>query len=296
MAPGHFLRGYMPERFFDPYRLIQAKLVSIWNAFFMQLPNLLGAAVFLGLIWLLTRLMRRWIESITRRHNRDDLGELLSSIATFAIMLLGLLISTAIIFPSVSPSGILSTLGFGSVAIGFAFRDILQNLFAGVLIVINRPFRAGDAIAMGSYEGTVQRVEARATIIRTADGRRIAVPNSLLYTSPVTINTANSRRRDEIEVVLAPGQTQELTIDAIGASVAAELGKIDGVLDKPAPELIGQSIAADGLHAVVRWWTLSRGIDRQAVRAAAVAATARTIARITTQPVGSSPSSQASPA
>lgn len=278
----------MPERFFDPYRLIQAKLVSIWNAFFLQLPNLLGALVFLGVLWLLTRLIRRWVEGVTRRRQREDLGELLSSIATFAVMLLGLLISTAIIFPSVSPSGILSTLGFGSVAVGFAFRDILQNLFAGVLIVINRPFRAGDVIAMDKYEGTVQRVEARATIIRTADGRRIAMPNSLLYTSPVTINTANSRRRDEIEVVLAPGEA----IETIGQAVADELGRIEGVLDKPQPELVGQAIAADGLHAVVRWWTLSRGVDRQAVRAAVTAATARAIARAT----HSNPASQASPA
>jgi len=282
----------MPERFFDPYRLIQAKLVSIWNSFFMQLPNLLGAAVFLGLVWLLTRLIRRWIKSVTRRHSRDDLGELLSSIATFTIMLLGLLVSTAIIFPSVSPSGILSTLGFGSVAIGFAFRDILQNLFAGVLIVINRPFRAGDVIAMDKYEGTVQRVEARATIIRTADGRRVAVPNSLLYTSPVTINTANSQRRDELAVVLAPDQP----IEAIGESVTAELGKVEGVLDKPKPELVGQSIAADGLHAVVRWWTLSRGVDRQAVRAAAVAATTRAISHVSSTPTDSSTPPQASPA
>jgi small-conductance mechanosensitive channel len=264
----------MPERFFDPYRLIQAKLVSIWNSFFMQLPNLLGAVLFMLVLWLLTRLIRRWVEGMTRRRQREDLGELLSSIATFAVMLLGLLISTAIIFPSVSPSGILSTLGFGSVAVGFAFRDILQNLFAGVLIVINRPFRTGDVIAMDKYEGTVQRVEARATIIRTADGRRIAVPNSLLYTSPVTINTANSQRRDEIEVVLAPGQA----VEAIGESVAAELGRVEGVLDKPGPEMVGQAIAADGLHAVVRWWTPTRGVDRQAVRAAAVAATARAIA------------------
>lgn len=274
----------MPERFFDPYRLIQSKLVSMWNAFFSQLPNLLGAVVFLVLLWLLTRLIRRWIARLTRRRHREDLGALLSSIATFGIMLLGALISMAIIFPSISPSGILSTLGFGSVAVGFAFRDILQNLFAGVLIVINRPFRAGDVITMDKYEGTVQRVEARATIIRTADGRRIAVPNSLLYTSPVTINNANAQRRDELAVVLAPGQA----VDTIGEAVMGELGRVDGVLDKPAPELVGQSITVDGLHAVVRWWTLTRGVNRQAVRAAAVAATMRAIAS-TNVPASPSP-------
>jgi len=264
----------MGERFFDPYRLIQAKLVSMWNMFFMQLPNLLGALVFLVVLWLLTRLLHRWINLLTKRHKRDDLGELLSSIATFMVMLLGLLVSTPIIFPSVSPSGILSALGFGSVAVGFAFRDILQNLFAGVLIVITRPFHAGDVIAMDKYEGTVERVEAPATIIRTADGRRIALPNSLLYTSPVTINTANASRRDEIEVVLAVGQD----LDAVTHAISDAVAQVDGVLDKPGPELVGQAMVGDGLHATVRWWTAARGVSRPSIHSAVVRAIARAVA------------------
>jgi small-conductance mechanosensitive channel len=264
----------MQERFFDPYRLIQAKLVDIWNLFFLQLPNLLGGLVFLILLWLVTRVLRRWIMSLTHRRKRGDLGELLASITTAAVMGLGLLISAAIVFPSVTPSGILSTLGIGSVAIGFAFRDILQNLFAGVLIVITRPFIAGDVIATDKYEGTVERVEARATIIRTSDGRRVAIPNSILYTAPVTINTANSSRRDEFEVILAPGQEMDAVVEAISGSVA----EVDGVLKSPGPEVVGQAMSGDGLHALVRWWTPTRGANRIAIHSEVVHAVSRAVA------------------
>ena len=82
------------------------------------------------------------------RRERHDLGAIFASMMFGAVMLVALLVAAVIVFPSVKPGDILSTLGIGSVAVGFAFKDILQNLFAGVLLLINRPFRRGDQIAL----------------------------------------------------------------------------------------------------------------------------------------------------
>lgn len=94
------------------------------------------------------------------------------------MQILAVLFAAAIVFPSVNPGGIFATRGVGSVAIGFAFEDILQNLLAGLLLLINRPYRTGDQIVVKGFEGTVEHIESRATLIKTYDGRRVTIPTA----------------------------------------------------------------------------------------------------------------------
>ena len=91
-------------------------------------------------------------------------------------------------------------LGIGGVAIGFAFRDILQNFLAGILLLVIKPFRIDDQIVFGEFEGTVEDIHTRATQIRTYDGHRIAIPNAKLFTESVAVNTALDARRLEYDV------------------------------------------------------------------------------------------------
>ena len=285
MVPHKDIEELQETVFASPYRLIEDKLAAIWNGFFNQLPNLIGAAVLLLLAWGATHVVRKWIHSLTQRRNREDLGGLLGSVAAAVVMTVFVLISAAIVFPSVSPSDIFSTLGIGSVAIGFAFRDILQNLFAGILIVINRPFQRDDVIAVQGNEGTVERVEARATIIRTADGRRISIPNSIIYTAPLTINTANSFRRDEFPMVIQLGQDTETILPAIEQRVA----EVKGVLKNPPPRVFCETVAGDGLHVLVRWFTAAKGVNRAEVRSSVVDAIADVVVDMKVRLAGSPP-------
>jgi small-conductance mechanosensitive channel len=285
MVPIKGMEDLQETVFASPYRLIEDKLAAIWNSFFIQLPNLIGAAVLLLLAWGATHFVRKWIHALTRRRNREDLGGLMGSVATAVVMTVFVLIAAAIVFPSVSPSDIFSMLGIGSVAFGFAFRDILQNLLAGILIVINRPFQRDDVIAVEGNEGTVERVEARATIIRTADGRRISIPNSIIYTAPLTINTANSYRRDEFPMVIQLGQETETILPAIEAKVAA----LDGVLNNPSPRVFCETVAGDGLHVIVRWFTPAKGINRVEVRSEVVDAIADVVVEMKVRLAGAPP-------
>ncbi len=75
-----------------------------------------------------------------------------------------------------------TVLGLGSVAIGFALKDILSNLVSGVLLLVMRPFEIGDQIVIGETERTVEQIELRATQIRTYDGRLVLVPNGEAFT------------------------------------------------------------------------------------------------------------------
>ena len=84
----------------------------------------------------------------------------------------------------------------------FRSKDILQNLLAGILILIRQPFEIGDQIVSGGHEGTVEKIETRATLIRTYDGRRVVIPNSDIYTDAVIVNTAFAQRRTEHDVMI----------------------------------------------------------------------------------------------
>ena len=167
-------------------------------------------------------------------------------------MLLGVLVAVTVAFPSVTPAKLFSVLGVGGVAIGFAFKDIFQNLLAGILLLIRHPFRAGDEITTGGgFTGTVESVETRATYIRTYDGQRVIVPNSVIYTETVTVITAYDLLRSQYDVGIGYGDDV-----AHAKAVALEAVKgVDGVLADPAPDVLLWDLAGSSQNLRVRWWT-----------------------------------------
>jgi len=109
--------------------------------------------------------------------------------------LLGFLVAASIVAPSFQAADLIKILGIGGVAIGFAFQNILQNFLAGLLLLWGEPFRVGDEIKIDSYEGTVEDIQTRATIIKTYDERQVVIPNADLFTHSVIVNTAHDLRR-----------------------------------------------------------------------------------------------------
>ena len=185
-------------------------------------------------------------------------------------MVVALLISAAIIFPSVKPSDVLGTLGIGSVAIGFAFKDILQNLLAGLLLLINRPYRRGDQIKVKDFEGTVEHIESRATLIKTYDGRRrVIIPNSDVYTSPVVVNTAFDYRRDSYDVGVGYGDEAEEVCRIFEDAVKG----VEGVIEEGGKvEALPWGLDASNVTIRVRWWTKSLRSDVVHVKARVILA------------------------
>lgn len=252
----------------EPGQLIADKFASFENGFFSQLPNIIVAAVFLLAAFLAGRLLAAAIARIAVRRGRPDLGALLGSLAKGVFRIAAVLFAAAIVFPSVKPGDVFAALGIGSVAIGFAFKDILQNLMAGLLLLIRRPYRRGDQIIVKEFEGTVERIETRATIIRTYDGRQVIIPNSDVYTSAVTVNTAHDKRRDEFVIGIGYGDDPSKAIELFTAAIA----KVEGVLADPPPEVLPHALNDSTVDLQARWWALSPKSDQTHVRARVVLA------------------------
>jgi small-conductance mechanosensitive channel len=157
-----------------------------------------------------------------------------------------------------------SVLGLSSVAIGFAYRDILQNFLSGILLLLSEPFRIGDQIKSGDFEGTVSNIETRATFITTYDGRRIVVPNSMLFVNPVTVNTAGERRRLEYDIKVP----KDSDVAKMKHVLLRTIEPLPHVLREPSPDVLFVGFSESDLTLRLRWWIqpprnyeLQRGVD-----------------------------------
>lgn len=115
------------------------------------LPALGVALVVYGLFWLGSALLRAAVVRVVRRTGQPEhVARIFGRLARWALLTLGLLVAVTITFPSLTAQSLLSTLGIGGVAIGFAFRDIFTNLLSGLILLVTQPFRIGDQIVAGS--------------------------------------------------------------------------------------------------------------------------------------------------
>jgi len=237
---------------------IDPNISNVWdtinnlvNGFLELLPKLVIAAVVLVIFWLLAKGARLLLRRLTRGHASANIGAVMGRLAYGGMLLLGLLVALTIAAPSVKPADLLSVLGVGGVAIGFAFRDILQNFLAGLLILIRQPFQIGDQIIFNDYEGTVEQIETRATIIKTYDGRKVVIPNGEIYTNSVMVNTAYETRRSQYDVGIGYGDD----IREAAEFVLQAMRQVEGVLDEPAPDVLNVDLAGSSVNLRARWWT-----------------------------------------
>jgi small-conductance mechanosensitive channel len=223
-----------------------------------HLPYLiLGALVFIFFL-IGARLIKRILLAAGRRTRLDlTLADLLGRLASAFTIILGLFVAAVVIFPTFNPGDLIAGLGITSVAIGFAFKDVLQNFFAGILILWRRPFIVGDEIKVGSYEGTVEEITTRSTRVKTYDGERAVLPNGDVYTNAVLVRTAYNNRR----VRLSVGIGYQDSIERARSIIRDVLQKTEGVLREPAPSVFVAELAPSSVNFNVFFWTNSRQVN-----------------------------------
>jgi small conductance mechanosensitive channel len=239
---------------------MSASLGKFWEAayqmidsFFGRLPSLIVGVIVFFVFYVFSVLLSRVILRTTRRH-RPNMGVVFARLISAATILLGFLVAFSVVAPSFQAGDLIKILGISGVAIGFAFQNILQNFLAGLLLLWAEPFRIGDEIKLDPYEGTVEEIQTRATIIKTYDGRRVVIPNADLFTHSVTVNTALDIRRWEYD--LAVHGIRELA--ELKSLVINAVSKVQGVLTDPRPEVLVMDLSDPGTDAVkvrVLWWT-----------------------------------------
>lgn len=224
----------------------------IVNSFWERVPYLCIAIIVFIIFWLLSKVFKIFVAKAlsNRPYAKQNLVLVLNRVGSTFIIFFGFLIALVIAIPGFTPGQLMSALGIGSVAIGFAFKDIFQNLLSGILILLSEPFRIGDAIVCNGLEGTVEDIQIRATTLRSYDGRRLVIPNATVYTSSITVVTAYTQRRCEFNVGI--GYTDD--IQKAKDVILKILEENKGVLNQPASIVNVTALGDFAININIRWW------------------------------------------
>lgn len=170
------------------------------------------------------------------------------------------------------PRTVATGLGLTGLALGFALKDVLSNFVSGILILTLRPFELGDQIVVDETEGNVERIELRATQLRTYDGRVVLVPNAEVFTSRIINNTAAPIRRSSVELFIGYDSDLQKVVNVVTDAAQSAAG----VLAEPRVSVRIRELGQDDVVVEVRFWTDSRRSDfvatTSAVRIAIVGA------------------------
>jgi len=234
----------------SPVQTTWQQLMQMVQGTIKLLPNIAIAIVVFIIFWFIAKFSRRIIKNVTRKKQSRNLGLVLARLSQGFIILVGAFISLAIVVPSFEPGDLVQLLGVSGVAVGFAFRDILQNFLAGILILITEPFTIEDQIVFGDFEGTVENIQTRATTIRTYDGTRIVIPNAELFTNSVKVNTAFEKRRLQYDIGIGYGDN----IATAKKIILEVLNNNPETIADPPPEALVVDLADSTINIRARWW------------------------------------------
>ena len=146
---------------------------------------------------------------------------------------------------------LVASLGVTGVVLGFAFKESLGSLAAGLMIALNHPFKVGDYVTVAGVEGAVVELNMMATVLSTADNKKVTVPNNAVWGRAITNFSALGKRRVDVQVGVAYGtdlaKAREVALQA--------LAKVPGVLAEPAPAVAVASLEDSEVVFNVRPWS-----------------------------------------
>ncbi|HET7552655.1 MAG TPA: mechanosensitive ion channel domain-containing protein [Gemmatimonadaceae bacterium] len=242
------------------YNTAQRILLQLYQA----IPRLLIATVVVVVLYYFGKLLRVGLMAGRDRwRGRENLELAVSRIFQSLVIAISLLIGATVVFPTVTAGGLIQLLGISGIAVGFAFKDIFQNFLAGILLLVTEPFSIGDEISVAGFEGTVEDVQTRATIIRTYDHRRVVVPNATLFTQSVVVNTAFAVRRSDYDLTIS----SSLDIESLKQHIVERLeSSVEGVSRAPRPEVLILKTDATNTTLRIGWWAPPRQRESLAVQ------------------------------
>lgn len=223
------------------------------------IPMVIVALILLFLSLVLAGYLQRLVQRVVRASERpENLAIVLGRLTRWSVVGIGLLIGFMVVFPGFSAGEFIQLVSLSGLAAGIAFRGIFEDFLAGILLLLNQPFKVGDQIVLNDHEGTIEEIQTRVTHMRTYDGRRVVIPNSDLFTNIVTVNTAYLYRRIEYDVGVGYGDD----IESTRCVLLETLRKVEGVLPSPEPEALIIELADYAIVFRLRWWiTPPRRID-----------------------------------
>lgn len=222
---------------------------SILAGFLLFLPKMLAAMV----LFVITLYLAAWISKLIRRileKRRTDPGItlLVYHVTRWTIVILGTI--SALRQVNFEVTAFLAGLGILGFTVGFALQDISQNVIAGFLLLIQKPFELGDLIQIDEFTGTVLSVDLRSTELRTRDGHNVLIPNAYVFTKPIT----NYSRQATWRISLPIGVAYNSDLELVQRVTLQSIQMLPDVLDDPAPMLFFHTFNDFSIDFTLYYW------------------------------------------
>lgn len=236
--------------------LVVETIRDLVDAFVANLPLIAVGLIVFAFGWVIARWVARGAERGLKRTSSDAMVIQLSTrlVRMLTIIAFALL---ALSIAGVPIGAALASLGIAGLALAFALQNILENFVAGILLLVRKPFRAGDQIRTGDFEGTVEHIDLRVTSILTYGGLRVMVPNADVFTTALTNLTDRGMRRTSLEV----GVDYRDDHDRAREVILEAMREVEGVMGSPEPEVLCTALGESSVQFEVRFWSLPRNID-----------------------------------
>lgn len=258
-----------PDSIEEVARTLRETLGDIWKNFLDHTPYLLAGVLVLVLTWVVANIFSNLgYRLFDFRNIRRSLRDLIIRLTTIGIWMGGLLLAAMIWFPGLTPTTALGGLGIASIAVGFAFQDIFENFFAGILLLWRFPFENGDFIECQGVVGKVESVNIRMTEIRLTTGELVLVPNSTLFKNPVNVLTNKPYRR----VTVMTGIAYEENVSQSVSVIEKAIKKCSTVETSEPIEIFPQNFGSSSIDIEVTWWTGNKPVDIRRSRGEVVTA------------------------
>ncbi len=230
-----------------------------------SLPLLILALLVVVLAWIAARLLARWGALLDWLSDNPFVRDLLRQLLRFAVFSIGVLLALEILDATALVGAVLGAAGVVGLAVGFAFRDLVENYIASVLLSLRQPFAPNDLVQIGDHEGRVARLTSRATILVTAEGNHVRIPNGAVFKSTIVNMTRKPERRFSIAVGVGVDEdlvaAQDLGVET--------LRQMDGVLERPGPTAQIEALGDSSVLVTLYGWVDQNASDYLKVKSEA---------------------------
>ncbi len=231
-------------------------LQKIWDQALAWLttkgPGVLAALVLLVIAWIIAGIARRLIvKAMTRARIDLTLAKFFGTLAKWAIIVFAVVTCMGTL--GINTTSLAAIVGAAGLAIGLALQGNLGNLAAGVLLLIFRPFKIGDAVIVAGQAGVVDGIDLFTTNLDTPDNRRIIVPNNAIFSGVIENQSRHPKRRVDITVPVSPAVKIEDVQRVLTGAADRVLSSTDGALKETPPVVVMSELAPPTW--VVSIWT-----------------------------------------
>lgn len=222
-----------------------------WHTFSSYVPRIIIAFAVLFVSYLAGKYASKIVLSMLRRTSLSKIHESFFKITAISLALfIGVIVALNILGLENLAVSILAGGGVTAIVIGFAFREIGENLLAGLFLAFSRPFKTGDTIKTEDIQGKVRDIELRYTHLRTDDGKDVYVPSSQLFSKPVT----NFTRDGLLRISFSVGIDYANNTKRACALLQNTVQEVEGVLEDPKPGAYILALAPQYVEIQVFFW------------------------------------------